>query len=265
MLIDTRSVQRALAAAGHYKGTIDGDWGPGSKAAARAYLVQFAPAYQTAWPDQRVRAAVEQAMMAGLGFYKLKVDGIPGPATQAAVEKWQDYLTFKRPPLPAKAVPPPEGVKNIWPRQAEIKRFYGEPGQNQTMIEPPYPLYLDWALKTKIERFSIHEKCHDSAARVMARVLDAYGEDRIHELGLDQFGGCLNVRLMRNGRTMSTHSWGIAIDWDADRNPLRATGRTARMALPAYDKFLDLWEEEGWVSLGRARNFDWMHVQAARL
>ena len=25
------------------------------------------------------------------------------------------------------------------------------------------------------------------------------------------------------------------------------------------------WEEEGWISLGRARDFDWMHVQAARL
>ncbi len=64
---------------------------------------------------------------------------------------------------------------------------------------------------------------------------------------------------------MSTHSWGIAIDWDADRNPLRATSKTALLATPPYAKFLDLWEEEGFVSLGRARNYDWMHVQAARL
>ena len=61
------------------------------------------------------------------------------------------------------------------------------------------------------------------------------------------------------------HAWGIAIDWDADRNPLRATSKDAAMATPRYAKFLDLWEEEGWLSLGRARNFDWMHVQAATL
>ena len=32
-----------------------------------------------------------------------------------------------------------------------------------------------------------------------------------------------------------------------------------------YDKWWEFWEEEGAVSLGRARDFDWMHVQFARL
>jgi peptidoglycan hydrolase-like protein with peptidoglycan-binding domain len=268
MLIDTSSVQRALLAAGLYTKAIDGDWGDGSKTAARAYLANRVPDYRPSWPDARVRVAVEQAIMADLGFYKLKIDGIAGPASQAAVEKWQDYLTFKRKPLPANELPVPPAVRNVWPRQmprSNLTKFYGEPGQNQTMLETPYPLYLDWALSQKIEKFSIHEKCHASALAVMNRVADAYGLDKIHELGLDQFGGCLNVRKMRNGNTLSTHSWGIAIDWDADRNPLRATATTARLARPEYSKFLDLWEEEGWVSLGRARNFDWMHLQACRL
>ena len=26
-----------------------------------------------------------------------------------------------------------------------------------------------------------------------------------------------------------------------------------------------IWEEQGWTSLGRVRNFDWMHVQATKL
>ena len=38
-----------------------------------------------------------------------------------------------------------------------------------------------------------------------------------------------------------------------------------RLAQPDGETFWKLWEDEGWVSLGRARNYDWMHVQAARL
>lgn len=256
MLIDDFSVQRALAAKGLYHGLIDGKFGDQSTAAISAL------GYSTAWPDSRKRIAFEQQMMADLGFYKTTVDGVAGPATQAALEKWQDYLSFKRKPLPAKEV---AYQPTQFPRQADVRKFYGEPGENQTMLVSPYPLYLDWALSQKVAKFSIHEKVHDAALRAMEKIADAYGEDDIHRLGLDQFGGCLNVRKMRNGRTMSMHSWGIAIDWDADRNPLRATSRTALMATAPYARFLDIWAEEGFISLGRLRNFDWMHVQAARL
>jgi hypothetical protein len=99
----------------------------------------------------------------------------------------------------------------------------------------------------------------------MTKILKIYGHDALVRLGLDQFGGCLNVRKMRNGSAWSTHAWGIAIDWDADRNQLRWGKDRALMAQPEYAPFLDAWEAEGWLSLGRARNFDWMHVQAARL
>ena len=34
---------------------------------------------------------------------------------------------------------------------------------------------------------------------------------------------------------------------------------------PEYDAWWRCWESEGWVSLGRLRNFDWMHIQAAKL
>lgn len=44
--------------------------------------------------------------------------------------------------------------------------------------------------------------------------------------------------------------------WDRNR---------AGFAHPDYDAWWRCWEAEGWVSLGRARDFDWMHVQAARV
>lgn len=34
---------------------------------------------------------------------------------------------------------------------------------------------------------------------------------------------------------------------------------------PDYINWRECWEKEGWVSLGRQRNYDWMHVQAAKL
>lgn len=259
MLIDIRSLQTALKASGAYKGLVDGDEGPLTLRAIRNQAAAVAPRYSSQWSIDRARLAVEQWIFRGLGFYTSAIDGLNGPATQVAAEKWQDHVQFD---VEEKDL---DIVRPVWPVQRDLQKFYGDPGENQTMLVSPYPLYLDWDLTTPIKRFSIHEKCHDSALRVMDRVLDHYGLDRLHDLGLDQFGGCLNVRKMRNGSSWSTHAWGIAIDWDADRNQLRWTRSNARMARPEYAPFLDLWEQEGWLSLGRARNFDWMHVQAARL
>ena len=266
-MMDDRTVQRALQAAGYYKDIIDGDYGKNSKIAAREQAKKRGHNYSSSWTDDRVRAAAEQAIMADAGFYTLSIDGLVGSGTQVALEKWQDFITFKRKPLPAEDIAhlAPATAKTLWPRQADLIKFYGGVGKNQTMLQSPYLLYLDWSLSETVKRFSIHEKVHDAALRVMKRVLDYYGTGEIHKLGLDQFGGCLAVRKMRNGTAWSTHAWGIAMDWDADRNPLRATSSTAMMATAPYAKFLDLWEEEGFVSLGRASNFDWMHVQAARL
>ena len=70
---------------------------------------------------------------------------------------------------------------------------------------------------------------------------------------------------MRGGTQYSMHSWGIAIDFDPERNQLNWGRDRARLAAADCVPFWDIWEAEGWVSLGRARNFDWMHVQAARL
>ena len=263
MLISNLALQAELKEAGYYGGRLDDLWGDKSEAAARRALASL-PAdktsYSPAWPAARVRVGIEQWCMTR-GMIELgKIDGVAGVRTQIALERWQDLITF------TKATP---AIINVgptsWPLQRDMEKFYGEVGKHQVRLESPYPLYLDWNLDQEVKGFQCHEKVHDSALRVMNRVLDHYGEEKIHEYGLDQFGGCLNVRKMRNGSSWSTHAWGIAIDWDADRNPLRTTFAKSQMGRPEYVVFLNLWEAEGWVSLGRARNFDAMHVQAARL
>ncbi|MBC2776522.1 M15 family metallopeptidase [Parasphingopyxis sp. GrpM-11] len=198
--------------------------------------------------------------MAAAGIESGPVDGLAGPQTRIAWERWQDRLRGLTPRAAEIAHQP-----DVFPRQKDVPGFYGEPGTHQAMLDLPFPMRLAWDKGTVIRRFAIHEKARESAARAFAGIRAHYGEDAIRRLGLDLFAGCLNIRAMRGGKALSMHSWGIAIDFDPEHNPLRWGRDKARMAGPDYAPFLDIWESEGWISLGRERNYDWMHVQAARL
>lgn len=227
-----------------------------------------------------------QAKLKDLGLYTGIADGINGPKTKAAVAAFQKSVGLVEDGIPGNQTqahlfpvgvdpslgrditPPaaePEHIAPIWPRQPEVWQVFGQPGTNFTTITVPYPMRMAWGDFDPLPRFQIHEKVADSALRCLIRVADTYDEDARRDLGLDLWGGCVNVRKMRGGTSYSMHSWGIAIDFDPERNQLKWGADRARLARPDASKFFDIWEEEGWVSLGRARNFDWMHVQAARL
>ena len=101
--------------------------------------------------------------------------------------------------------------------------------------------------------------------RIWQRTLDYYGMQKIQELGINLFGGCLNVRPIRGGSTWSMHSWGIAVDIDPDRNALHTSWKDSQMSKPEYKKFVEFWYDEGAINLGKEANFDSMHFQFARL
>jgi hypothetical protein len=133
------------------------------------------------------------------------------------------------------------------------------------MLQVPYKMLYAGDRRKVIRQFSIHERAHDSALRALTRIAATDAELR-SAVGADIFGGCLNVRLMTgSSTTWSMHSWGIAIDFDPARNGFTSKRANARFAQKDAEWFLDAWEAEGWLSLGRARDMDWMHVQAARL
>jgi hypothetical protein len=104
-----------------------------------------------------------------------------------------------------------------------------------------------------------------SLQRIFQRTLDYYGLAKIRSLNLDIFSGCYNYRQTTGSSSLSMHAWGIAIDIDAEHNQMDEGGGEAAFSKPPYAPFIGFWEAEGWVSLGHARNFDWMHMQAARL
>jgi hypothetical protein len=158
--------------------------------------------------------------------------------------------------------PPP---RSPWPRQKDMNKFYGSVGKNQTRIPVRWPMVLAWDTDKELKHITVHQKVAESAGRVLDQIAKDYTPAQIRELGLHLFGGSLNVRKMRGGKAYSMHSWGTAIDFDPMRNQLKWGRDKARLAKPDAKKFWEAWEAEGWVSLGRRRNYDWMHVQAAEL
>ncbi len=124
---------------------------------------------------------------------------------------------------------------------------------------------LAWELKTKVRKMTVNKKVAEATERIFARTLEHYGLKRIQELGLDLNGGAYNRRRIIGGQGWSMHAYGIAIDIDPENNQLKWGRDKARLAKPEYEPFWNIVESEGAMSLGRERNYDWMHFQFARL
>ncbi len=113
---------------------------------------------------------------------------------------------------------------------SEIVKTYGEPGKVRlARIEPPYTLFYDG---NPLKTISVHELLTDNLMAVLQEVkaLGLAGE-------LNDFSGCYNVRPIRGGRKPSTHSWGIAVDFEAQRFPLGSSKRMRPKIVEAFKKF----------------------------
>lgn len=148
--------------------------------------------------------------------------------------------------------------------QQALKK-YGTPTETGaaylTTIISPFPLRIAWDTDTTTSKVRCHKLIADNLSAVLKDLLDHYGFDKIKELGIDLYGGCFNYRKMRGGSAWSKHAWGIAIDLDPARNTLKETSRTARFARPEYKPMIDIFYKHGFISLGREKNYDWMHFE----
>jgi hypothetical protein len=256
-------IQAELQRLGHDPCPVDGIAGNATKAA-----LDKVTDLPKSWPMERKLVGLIQLQAGKEGLDPGPMDGLWGPSTAAAYDQLVHQRLYGAPP----PIWRPEGLEvpnpNNWPSQrtdAELIAFYGQTGANQKRIQLPYPHRIAWDMDKTVNSFQCHTKVHDSLLRILTKVKDTYGMAGISELRLDIWGGCLNVRRMRGGDRWSTHSWGMALDYDPQNNQLNWGRDKATLARPEYERWWQIWEEEGWVSLGRQRNFDWMHVQAARL
>jgi len=216
------------------------------------------------WSEGRKSIAVQQLMFKDAGAAPGTIDGLVGPGTRNALEQWQNLI---RDVEVSKKVVKAIGMSS-WPREKDVEKFYGKAGTGLIMMDLPYPMKIAWDLDEVVTKITIHGKCADSAHRVLTKALAHYGLPALKRLGLDLFGGCIAnpPRFKRGSKSSpSTHNYGIAIDFDPERNQLRWGRDRANLAKPSAMKWWEMWEEEGWISLGRERNYDWMHIQAANL
>lgn len=212
-------------------------------------------------------AAVIQKESAILGIDAGSPDAFYGPQTADAADRIialsSDKPAPSRPDEESDEISSDTSSVRCWsPTTAQFNAAYGEVGTNQDMVLTPYPLQLDWDLSTSVSRFSAHKSLVPRIQRAMVATLAHYGIDGLRNLGLHRFGGCLYVRNKRGGSTPSVHSWGAAVDWYPTKNQLRQKRTEAVFGREAYDPFLDAWEAQGFMSLGRCYDFDWMHLQA---
>jgi len=147
----------------------------------------------------------------------------------------------------------------------QIIAKYGKPDDDGSdylvTINLPYPMKLAWDTKTTVTKMRVHKLVADKFVAVFNDLLAHYGLKEIQRLGIDLFGGCFSFRKMRGGNDYSRHSWGIAIDLDPSRNQLKQSSKTAQFAKPDYKAMIDIFYKHGFLSLGRERNYDWMHFE----
>ena len=180
----------------------------------------------------------------------VSTDGIIGPQTLRAISQ---------------ALGIPE--RPIWPTQSEVRRgtsLFGAPGREESLVSilPAYPLYFEGK---PVRSIRVHRAIAPHVQQSLAEVLQHYGQEEICRLGLDQYGGSYNYRPTSTGNALSMHAWGIALDFAPSSNGLHVQSPRASLSHPDCEAWWQIWEKHGAVSLGRERNYDWMHLQFARL
>ncbi len=177
-------------------------------------------------------------------------DGVLGPCTLCALNK---ALGIVEPPT--------------WPTQADVRggsSLFGRPGNEGALVSivPAYPLFYEGC---PVRSIRVHEKIARHVQDALQEVLAHYGQEEIHRLGLDQYGGSYNYRSSTNGSKLSMHAWGIALDFAPQSNAYATRAPRATLSHPDCNAWWDIWEQHGAVSLGRECGYDWMHLQFARL
>lgn len=157
-------------------------------------------------------------------------------------------------------------MSNSWPYQRDCLGKFGNPyapGWGATHIVHvtcPWQLHMG---PLHIPYIKINKIASDSLTRVLNHVWDWSDKDpeKIASIHADQFSGDWVIRQMRGLKSISMHSYGLAVDFDAPHNQLGSRKHFFQAENPLIKAFLD----EGWTWGGSWSRPDAMHVQAAKV
>jgi hypothetical protein len=169
--------------------------------------------------------------------------------------------------------------------RAEIEAMFGNPanadgtlneaweGANIRKVAPPDNWQLFFQSDTglvQVTGIRMHRLLEDSFVSVLddvwqfavGQIGGSPSDDDVrawlHQRRLDQHGGGFNFRKITAGKSLSLHSYGIAIDWDPEHNPRQ---KPLKRTLP--DWWYDIWKARGWSDGRHFPTPDPMHVQFA--
>jgi hypothetical protein len=276
--MENRHFQMVMAASKFYDGGIDGDIGPKSLTAMHAVEAKFAQKYTfaaTSTPENRRIIAATQACLDMLGHAPGAIDGWMGVNSTEALNAFLfkevngKPEAIERAPLPGAAISAASASAANIPHQNDVDAVYGKPGpqikSRLTIIELPFSLPLDFNMRARTRRITVHRDCAVSLKKALIEVHAHYGPDEMKRLGIERYAGAYNHRLMRGGTKFSMHAYGCAIDFYAEPNGLRMQCPQALFCGPEYQDFLDIMESNEWLPAIRLWGKDAMHFQRARL
>jgi hypothetical protein len=145
----------------------------------------------------------------------------------------------------------------------EIIRVYGDPLaqdfiQRQLMsFELPFVAKASWDLSLRYRWLTMHRYVGDAVVDALLEIMQHRGLDYLVENAYDVTGGTFNLRKKTGSSQLSTHAWGISIDWCPH---LGQFGRHSQVP----DFIVRAFERRGFIWGGRWKLPDGMHFQACR-
>jgi hypothetical protein len=155
-----------------------------------------------------------------------------------------------------------------------MRALYGNPDANNdgaadpswaakylTTIIPPYRMVLAWDKKAVVSRITVNKGCAAALLASLKGIRDHYGSQAaLEKARMHLFGGVYNFRPKRQGKTLSMHAYGAAIDLDPDHN-----GQGRPVTMPA--EVVAIFDAQGadWGGRWSPKSRDGMHFQFARV
>lgn len=157
-----------------------------------------------------------------------------------------------------------------WPLQRDCNKFYGDPTKagfeaaNIVRIVVPWKTFYG---AIPISKVAVHKKCADAFEAWFDHVWINAGKNQktINEWGMSSYGGGFIVRQKRAGSTLSMHSYGCALDFDAPRNGFGDQTPHFGTNKEAYRGVVVPFKALGGVWGGDWTKKDGMHFQFARV